>query len=431
MNATILDTDVLKKLRIVPSINDDNKIQKKIEPYLDTCIIEKNIPHFPSIKPLEHTMCFSLEEYVTQKLPIFLLEQALLENCKIILYGIYPTHFRHVYKKYGYDSVEQVSFIPNDSDKKINYIRPSYFKAYKKNKLLDIVIAVTPGSDYIYHYASFIRFFITQKTKNIENYLKINRFPKLEENICKWTDLGRKFVKKDDIIVLGYSENLCKEINKNPNFRKIASYENSYYISTRYYSKSNKFINLLGVKYSFWGNISSHLVTGLCKLGVKEVHYIAKLGALTKPQDLYNKIYVPDTFYTLHYDQIVNCVKNLKNPLLEYFPELNTGSHVSVPTVLEEDFHQREIITKLKAKSIDNEISQMAFSIDHFNKNNGTEILFSTLHFATDYLRKPMNKVPETNFDLSSNRSVEAVLEKKKILKKISQIFQEYILLQK
>jgi hypothetical protein len=113
-------------------------------------------------------------------------------------------------------------------------------------------------------------------------------------------------------------------------------------------------------------------------------------------------------------------INDLKNSLLEFKPELTTGSHVSVPTVLEEDYQQRSITSQLHINSIDNEISQIAFAIRKHNQEQGTGISFSAVHFATDYVRQLEKVELETPFDLSNNRSKDAREGKTKMIRKIS-----------
>lgn len=127
----------------------------------------------------------------------------------------------------------------------------------------------------------------------------------------------------------------------------------------------------------------------------------------------------PSKYVVLNHDLLVDQVNQLSNSILNVFPEIDTGCHVSIPTVLEEDYAQRKVTIGLNAQSIDNEISQMAKAISLFNKASNTSISLSALHFATDYVRSPKDKTTETQFDLGNNQTIEAREAKANIINKI------------
>ena len=84
-------------------------------------------------------------------------------------------------------------------------------------------------------------------------------------------------------------------------------------------------------------------------------------------------------------------------------------------------------ITVTKINPIDNEISQIANTIDNFNKLNSINISYTSLHFATDYLksRKELDKQVELN--LSNNRCELAKSCKEVVTKKIISLLLEYL----
>ena len=119
---------------------------------------------FPNYMPLDHTMVFSLNEYVRQKLPVELFKKALIKKWNIEIHGVYPDIFMKYYKCLGFDLIENISFSNTSPNKRYNYIRPKFFVGYKKNKSNTLIIAVTPGENYILHYASIIRFYLNTLT---------------------------------------------------------------------------------------------------------------------------------------------------------------------------------------------------------------------------------------------------------------------------
>src|SRR3989344_4553422 len=94
---------------------------------------------------------------------------------------------------------------------------------------------------------------------------------------------------------------------------------------------------------------------------------------------------------------MITTIDTLQHPIHDLFPEINSGYHVSVPTVLEEDYLQRKITVELGITSIDNEISQIAFAVSRFNKEYNKNPRFFALHFATDYLRSDKKRAEKTN----------------------------------
>ena len=177
------------------------------------------------------------------------------------------------------------------------------------------------------------------------------------------------------------------------------------------------------------GNISSYLAEQGCKLGMDELIYIAKQGSLTRPEDLYTKIYSSTSYLTMSSLKTNSYISGVENSFVKLFPELDTGCHISVPTVLEEDYYQREIATKqYNAQSIDNEISQIANCIYQYNQENDCNVKYFNMHFATDYVRRKEEKILKTSFDLANNRTKDALSRKQLILSKIGDYFSQYII---
>ncbi|MBN9344434.1 MAG: hypothetical protein BGO76_09020 [Caedibacter sp. 38-128] len=369
-----------------------NKPLINIDKFLEKKVILPSVDYFPAFRMLDHTMCFSLDKYAEQKLPLHLFQKALIHEWKIEIHGIYPLLFSENAGKLGFDVIEQISFQHNKKEKRFNYIRPQFFIGYKKNKPNTLIIAVTPGEDYIYHYASMVRHYLSKLTKNAEDLFEIHRYPDLEDKLADWTNLDNKFVHSHDIVILGSVEKI-EQFLLNKHKAKLLSKEKSdYYESTRYQLSNGKVVNFLGVKYSYWGCMSGKIVKKLCELGAQEIIYSAKLGSMTKPEDLYQKIYAPTKYLTMKFHSVIRFIVNVPNKFVEKFPQLNSEWHVSIPTVLEEDFEQRRVATQVGAQSIDNEISRMAAAIEDYNLQQNTKIPFCAIHFATDYVRKKGEK---------------------------------------
>jgi hypothetical protein len=209
------------------------------------------------------------------------------------------------------------------------------------------------------------------------------------------------------------------------NHTVIYSYENEYY-SVNKVKIGNKVISLLGVKFSFWGNIAARIAYHCSLLGISELIYFGKLGTLEDSSKIYSKIYSPSRFCIFYHEKLLALIDHLPNGIHELQPELDTGTHVSVPSILEEDYIQREIIGGLDITSIDNEISQVAYAIAKFNQNYHRNVKYGCLHFATDYLRQLDKRNVETPHDLSNNRSSTAVQKKQAMIANIAKILYSY-----
>lgn len=113
-----------------------------------------------------------------------------------------------------------------------------------------LLVKVTPGQDYLYHYAGVIRHCLHQQ--NRVSLLKIYRYPHIEDTIDQWTMLDHQFITQDAVIIMGDVDEaelyLTTHLNNLSPFRKS---ENEYYTATRYRTSSGHMIIFLGVKYSF------------------------------------------------------------------------------------------------------------------------------------------------------------------------------------
>ncbi len=375
----------------------------------------------PYTRELDHTMYKALDRYVAQKLPDREIEQALRSGETIEVHGIYPTHFRTVAGQLQLSQIDSVAFQHKKAMDSFNEVRPCFFRATRTNGQRVFVLAVIPGRDYVLHYASMVRHLVLQRyTMKVAERLLVFRYPLAEKHLPAWTGLDTTLIKPRDRVLLGYISALREHVEAGGQFPSLSRQENDYYGSFRYALPDGSVLNLLGVKFCFWGSISEILTSALCELGATEILYVAKLGALTGPGDLFTRIFCPSNYYILYHDQIAHAVGNLPNRILTRCPKLDSGAHVSVPTVLEEDYKQRQVAAELEAQSIDNEIAQMARAIDCFNRTReNPHVAFSAIHFATDYVRSLEDQLIATDHDLSKMRNPDALSKKERILARI------------
>lgn len=408
----------LNKIQNYNSLFLENKYQEFIETYIN----------FPNPNLETHTMSYALNNFCNQKLPINIIKNYLERGYTIDILGVYPDLFITYSHEIGYSNVYEIPFINNKKVKKHNFLRPKFFIGNNSDMNKKIIIAITPGEDYIKHYTSILMHSLSLLGENPLKIINIFRFKLHEENICIWSNLSEELVKKNDLIILGYVDELIDNIyNLGADWKHISFKENEFYSSNRFITNNGRKINFIGVKFSYWGNLSKYLVKRLLELGAIEIIYSAKLGSLTNPKSLYETIFSPSKYITYDYIEKTSNIFSLENNFIKKFHELDTGLHCSVPTILEQNYYLREKLSSISVNSIDNEISQIANVILEFNNNNNKNISFSCIHFATDYLRNFSEKFLNTTYDLSNNRNSSAKLKKAEIIRSISVYLWNYL----
>ena len=363
-----------------------------------------------------HTMSKSLDRYVDQRIPLSLLIETIKQRKPVRFYGVYPDDLS-VLKQYT--SVKERIFKTHSTDKHLNFIRPKYFSTDQ-----GMVVLIVPGRDYISHYVSMFKYAVSKIDDAFLSYIQVYFNDEIEVMFPRWTGLY-DFIYQGDIVVMGYVDEIYHAISSHLTF--MNSQENHFYRMGRFHL-GGKNICFLGVKYSFWGNLSGVIAKHLCNLGVSEIIYSAKLGDMIHPNNLYSKVYSATSFYLMNNHRLLSHVSNSHNPLVKLFPELDSGAHVSVPTVLEELYCQRGIAKSLGINSIDNEASHIMKVVSDFNQTSTKQVSYFNLHFSTDYVRCISERNLKINFDLSNNRTSSALLKKQRILQKISDYLLYYFL---
>jgi len=374
----------------------------------------------PVCRPLDHTMFHALDEYVSQKLPTESIYDALLKGIHIEVHGIHPRHLPAVSSSLGIEDLRCVHGDSHPCKKVFNYIRPSFCRARRNGREV-LIAAVVPGKDYVRHYAGLIRHFVFTHTFRAESHIDIFRYPDAERSIPAWSGLDHRFTPKGGTVVIGYVDEIARYLHELERCAPISRMENSSFGALHYELPDGRPLTLLGVKYSFWGSISASLCRAFCQLGTQEILYVGKLGALERASDVYTRIFCPSSFVVLDHKQIVESSFSISNGLLDVMPALDTRCHVSVPTVLEEDYVQRQTASTLGATSIDNEISQIAAFVRDHNAHSTSPVRFSALHFATDYVRSSSDRHVRCPLDLSNNRLRVAREKKDSMLRHMAQ----------
>lgn len=386
--------------------------------------ISVRLDRIRAVRPSDHTMYEALDRYAQQKLPSTQMAELLHSGGSIEVHGTYPTHLPSLLEGRHFTDIRLLEIQTENqramaTTKRFNTVRPHFYRAFDATGREVILVAVGCGDDYVMHYASMVRHACqVASTTDLERRLRVVRYPTAEQDIAAWTGLDHTMVAEGDRVVIGYVEE-CRD-RLGGDAATIHSAESSFYGSDSLRGGDGRRVTFLGVKFSFWGSISRHLATRLCDLGASEIIYVGKLGALSSPTHLYERIFAPTAFAVLHQDNVEEQVEPPPNPLLARSRRIaGTGMHVSIPTVLEEDYAQRRQAENLGAQSIDNEISQIASAIAEHNRANGTAVGYSTLHFATDYIRTDLERMKQTDHDLARTRTPEAKEGRRRMLDSI------------
>lgn len=354
----------------------------------------------PVADPARHTMGAALDAYVAQRLPREQLDAARAQGKPVEVHGIYPYHLPRVLP----GAVPVAAGLHPRAGKLCNAIRPWWF-AHPAGQL---VVAVPPGRDYVLHYASLIRHYGAELRQ-------VTRYPEAERAIASWSGLG-ELVRPGDRILVGYVDELTALLRAHgAQVARVAT-------STAYHAAWLEFpdrtrVTAIGVRFSFWGCIAGHLVRACADRGAAEVIYAGKLGTLTGPDDVYGRLFIPSGYAIVAPGARPRLLPAPRNDLLAAFPQLGSGLHVSVATVLEEDLPMRAAAAALRADTVDNEIAQMALAL-------GGRTAFSAIHFATDYLQDGSGKA--ARFNLANNRSLEAHTERDRMLCKVAETLARY-----
>lgn len=385
--------------------------------------VEVDLARIPLTRGTDHTMFEALDPYASQKLPRDRIASLRQRGGRIEVHGTYPTHLPSLVREATVANIRPLERETRreqrtSTTKRFNSVRPRFFEGVGTDGRPVLLVGVGCGEDYVLHYASMLRHEWSLSTSEpAGDRLRVVRYPAAERDLPIWTGLDESFVRAGDRVVLGYVEECRSRLGD----ETTEAAENEFYGSDSIGDSAGGRITFLGVKFSYWGSISERIVERICQLGASEVLYVGKLGALTSPVDLYERIFSPSQFALLHHDRPQRLVEPAPpNGILAWQPTLDTGLHVSIPTVLEEDYHQRALAQWLRVNSIDNEIACMAAAIADHNASSGRSVRFSAVHFATDYIRREDERSLRTQYDLARMRAPEARSARRRILDRIA-----------
>jgi hypothetical protein len=426
-----------------PTWRDDLQFEAWMQASRHECLLSEYLD-FPLSTPEEHTMGSALPGYVLQRIPHIELLPLLTgsEQHQIVVCGL-PSE---VIMQFPYVPVQcspGMSKPPNWQELSLEYNqwkrntcsrRPRF---YVSKELRTILIAVMSGADYIRHYAAMVRFWLGSVSLLGSTVVKVVTFPELENEVTKWTGFDGAICPQD-IVIYGYASDveacLLSRNKQGVNAQLVSEYDNEYYNSRRYLINSRLVVNFYACKDHGWGSLSSITMRRAAELGAREIIYVSK-GATCESRNLiYEKIYCPTKYVVMRHSRVYGQCdqESIKNGIVEMFAHLNSGVHVSLPTVMEEDFCFRESIETFDAASLDNEASQIALNLSSFNVQHRCTVKFSAVQFTTDYIMRE-NDTTESEgvlFTLENNREPLAMSRRHSCLSVMSGIICDYFICQ-
>jgi hypothetical protein len=367
-----------------------------------------------------HSMANSLGKYVENRLPAKKLYELCDNLSNVVVLGVYPTHFKDLAVDLGWDAPHRLSLVPNPRSKRFNYIRPFYYLSSDKHTLY---VCVPPGLAYLKQYTSLIWYFFSSLEK--EPKFSIHYFPVAAEKLVNWTGLAIEKFSRESVCVLGHVDEFEQSVPEIKGRIKIVA-DNQYFTRSSVRLHNDVIIELIGIKFSFWGDIAGRIATQLYREGCREVIYIGKVGALERNIELYKTTITPRSFMLAEHSQVLEQSFTIPNGLAD-FTRSNTH-HVSTPTVMEQGYIQRQALEQFLPTTIDNEIAYMALAAKRFNdKHPSQPVSFSSVSFATDYLRRVREHQLPATFDLSNNRHARALQLKRRAMRSISETLYSYL----
>lgn len=365
----------------------------------------------------DHGMAGSLDRYVANRLPAAL--QGLAEQLdKVSVLGVYPTHLETVAEELHLPPLVRLAVAAKPPGRR-NRVRPWFFLADQGSRL---IVAVPPGLGYLKHYTALLRHLFADRAVNLE--IETRYYPDAAEAIATWTGLADIVLEVDSTVILGHVDEFARAIPIRQTLVTLQD-RNAYFEHTSFQTSSGRSIHLLSFAFSFWADIAGHLSSALYDAGASEIIYLGKVGTLDSGLELYRDLIIPDSFMLAEHDRITQAPFRVPNGLAQ--AKAIGGLHVSTPTVMEQSHLQRQTLEALSPRSIDNEISYMALSAAAHNAAHQGEVRFSSLSFATDYVRRSSEHDLPAIFDLANNRTMAARALRRRAMAQASGILYEYL----
>ncbi|WP_299870997.1 HD domain-containing protein [uncultured Sulfitobacter sp.] len=276
--------------------------------------------------------------------------------------------------------------------------------------------------------AAAFNFSVEEAAQIYDHYIANNRlwqfhYPEVMTQFSDWSGLDEVLLSSDaihsnDIVVIGYVDQIKEALKTQHGFSDLSGNDdfipfgpkNLYGITVLLSRNDKKRIVLLGFRHSFWGRTAAKIARSCIEMGAKEIVYVAKAGTRTgphNPDDVSNKHYLsligkqyhiwegdaskPEgEVRTISLPEGQSSLANLFTE--EQYSKNRSNNHISVPTVIGEDFKQYQTYGAYNPSTIDNEISYIAEEIaDYHKKTDNSHVCLTCIHFITDLVVSRLN----------------------------------------
>lgn len=188
-------------------------------------------------------------------------------------------------------------------------------------------------------------------------------------------------------------------------------------------NKQNRRILYFGFDYLYWGSIIGRIARGFYEDGAKLVIHIANLGSCREPKDIGSSIFIPMIFMRIETRGSTEFIPIQWNPILQLNQDYNSGIHACVRSPLDETYEPfRKVVTRIGATSVETEAFHIEKAANEVNQGRKNKVGFSGIYLATDYVRKPGEKISLT---LTKKAKVRRI--RKNMLPYCARIVAEYL----
>jgi hypothetical protein len=383
---------------------------------------------FPAADAGSHTMAGALDTYVTQRIPAAAV-RAVLAGAALELHGVPAAVLAQLLAADGLYT--EALPLPYDARARGTCSRRPAFVLCAARRV--VYVAVMSGSDYLLHYASLLRHAVLQAASTTAaaaaalGRLRVVRYPEMERQLCAWTAFDG-CVQPGDVVVYGYSDEVLRALRQRagPGLRPVSAFASEYHESQRFEllcAGARRTVAFYACREHGWGSLSAATMGRAAAQRVAEVLYVAKGATCESPAHVYT-VYCPSRFVFVAYDCVVaECAP--PNGLVAARPELDTGAHASGRCILEQDYRMRAVLAAAGARSLDLEAGQIALAVQ---QHGGGRVGFSTLQFATDYLRHEAERGLHVEFDLANNREPPAERRRAAALQHMCDTVADYLM---
>ena len=369
--------------------------------------------------PEDHGMGDSLDAYVERRLPVTALREPGYHIRKVSLLGLYPGHLEAMASELGLDRFDRLAFVAKPP-RRLNSVRPVFLVSRDGSEL---VVCVPPGLDYLKHYTSLLRRFYTGVYR--PPVFESRYFPRAAQEIATWTGLAGQQFEANSSVVLGHVDEFAQAVPEL--LAKLTTVFVNEYLTIERFEAGGRPVYLVAFAFSFWGETAGRLTEAIYENGAAEIIYLGKVGALDREIVLYGDLVIPDRFMLAEHDRVFRAPFAVPNGLVAATE--GGGLHVTTPTVLEQSHLQRAAFAALAPRTIDNEIAYMARSADLRNRGlfGPGAVRFSSLSFATDYVRPNAQADWSADFNLANNRTSAARERRMVAMKRASRLLYHYL----